>query len=121
MMRKTSILMMSIFLGLVMIGCKMESGQEDLNQEKKSMDEKVLKLGLKRDNAAYLYRIDNDGGVSRLPKTGKFNSQFIMVRDVEKAPWERIVQPQIKHEDGYIYWLGQDGDIYRKKMPESSK
>ena len=85
------------------------------------MDEKVLQLGLKRDNAAYLYRIDKDGGVSRLAKTGKFNSPLLMGRDVENAPWERIAQPQIKHEDGYMYWLGQDGDIYRKKMPDIPK
>ncbi|MFA5162174.1 MAG: hypothetical protein WC421_07995 [Elusimicrobiales bacterium] len=70
------------------------------------MAEKVLKVGVKREDG-FLYYIDKDGDVSRAK----------MARGGKKGGKPQKVQKcGIKKEKGYLYYLDKKGDVSRAKM-----
>lgn len=64
--------------------------------------EKMLKAGLVRDAAKYLYYVDKQCNVVR------------MERGVAKARTEVILVTGLKREKGFDYFLDDDGDVVRE-------
>ena len=71
-----------------------------------TMAEKVLKIGVEREDG-FLYYIDKDGDVARVQ----------MARGGKKGGKPKKVEKTgIKKEKGYLYFLDKKGDISRAKM-----
>jgi hypothetical protein len=68
--------------------------------------EKILVAGLVKDDAKYLYYIEKNGDVVRMP------------RGVAKAKTEVILKTGLKRERGYMYYVDADGDISREPDSE---
>jgi hypothetical protein len=68
--------------------------------------EKVVKLGIVRDDARYMYFI-RDGDVWRAEKNADREDKI-----------EQISEVGIITESGYVYYLDADGDISRKNREE---
>lgn len=69
--------------------------------------EKVLRCGLEKDDAKYVYYVDKRGNLLR------------MERGVAKAQTEIVLAKAIKRERGFMYYLDDDGDLVRE--PDSSR
>ncbi len=75
-------------------------------KEEVPMAEKVLKIGVEREDG-FLYYIDKDGDVARVQ----------MARGGKKGGKPKKVEKTgIKKEKGYLYFLDKKGDISRAKM-----
>jgi hypothetical protein len=76
------------------------------------MAEKVLKLGIKREEG-YLYFVDQEGDISRIKMArGRKGSG--------ESP-EKVAKAGIKREPGYLYFVDKEGDISRTKMARGRK
>ncbi|MEW5854196.1 MAG: hypothetical protein AB2A00_35810 [Myxococcota bacterium] len=64
--------------------------------------EKVLKAGIAKDDARYIYYVEKNGDVVR------------MQRGVARAPTEVILKTGIRREKGWMYYLDADGDLARE-------
>jgi hypothetical protein len=64
--------------------------------------EKVLKAGLVKDPARFLYYVDKQGNVVR------------MERGVPRAKTEVILVTGLKREKGFAYFLDDEGDVARE-------
>lgn len=71
-----------------------------LLESKKSMAEKVKKLGLKRDYTKYLYFLDKDGNVCQKPKSGEGNTEI-------------VVEHAIDRDNQFLYFIDKEGDVSR--------
>ena len=70
------------------------------------MAEKVLKLGVEREEG-FFYYIDKDGDVSRVQ----------MARGGKKGGKpKKVAKAGVKKEKGYLYFLDKKGDVSRAKM-----
>lgn len=76
--------------------------------------EKVVKLGIKRDGG-YLYYVDKEGDLSRTPMArGQQKSS------TSKLP-EKVAKAGVKRENGWMYFMDKDGDISRSRMAGRTK
>jgi hypothetical protein len=73
----------------------------------KSTPELVLKAGIKRDDDKYLYYVDRQCNILRMP------------RGVQRAKAETLVVTKLKRERGFMYYLDDQGDLVRE--PDQSK
>jgi hypothetical protein len=69
--------------------------------------EKVLKTGIEKDDAKYLYFVDKRCNIVR------------MARGVAKAPCEILVETGLKRAKGFMYYVDDEGDLVRE--PDSAK
>ncbi|MDR0486224.1 MAG: hypothetical protein LBH29_05810 [Elusimicrobiota bacterium] len=71
------------------------------------MKEKVLKVGVKKDNKGYLYFLDKQGDIART----------MMARAGKKAgKQEKVFKAGVQREKGYMYFIDGNGDVSRAKM-----
>lgn len=64
--------------------------------------EKVLSLGIEKDDARYVYFVDKKGNLLR------------MERGVARASCEVLVEKAVKRERGFMYYLDDDGDLVKE-------
>ena len=65
--------------------------------------EKVLALGLEKDDQKFLYFVDRKGNLVR------------MERGVARATCEVLVEKAVKRERGFLYYLDDDGDLVKER------
>ena len=73
------------------------------------MAEKVLKLGIQRDNKGSLYYVDGQGTVWAKPKKPK------------GAPGTIIRERAVDRDKQYIYFVDKEGDVSRAKRAHRKK
>ena len=75
------------------------------------MAEKVKSAGVTRA-AGYLYYIDKEGDISRVP----------MARGRKgKGSPEKVKKVGVKREQGYLYFIDKEGDVSRAVMARGRK
>lgn len=73
----------------------------------KGEPEKVLRCGIEKDDARYVYFVDRRGNLMR------------MERGVPKPAMDVVIEKAVKRERGFMYYLDDDGDLV--KEPDSSR
>lgn len=71
------------------------------------MAQTVAKTGVKKEKG-YLYFIDKQGDVSRVPMARGGNAK--------KHVKEKVAKAGVQKEAGYLYFLNKEGDIGRAKL-----
>lgn len=71
------------------------------------MAQTVAKVGVKKEKG-YLYFIDKDGDISRVPMARGGNAK--------KHKKEKVAKVGVEKEAGYLYFLNKDGHIGRAKL-----
>lgn len=64
--------------------------------------EKVLSLGIEKNDDKYVYFVDRRGNLLR------------MERGTAKASCEVVLEKAIKRERGFMYYLDDDGDLVKE-------
>lgn len=70
--------------------------------KKTTEPEFVKKLGIAKDAEKYLYLVEKNGDIVRMP------------RGIPQAKTETIAQTGVKRERGWIYFINDDGDLVRE-------
>ncbi|MDI3474115.1 MAG: hypothetical protein PWR30_438 [Candidatus Woesearchaeota archaeon] len=76
------------------------------------MAKKVAKVGIKKEKG-YLYFVDKNGNVARVP--------MARGKNVKKGKAQVVATTNIKKEDGYLYFVDKDGDVAQAKMARGRK
>ncbi|MDI3544326.1 MAG: hypothetical protein PWQ28_607 [Candidatus Woesearchaeota archaeon] len=76
------------------------------------MAKKVARVGIKKEKG-YLYFVDKNGNVARVP--------MARGKNVKKGKAQVVATTNIKKEDGYLYFVDKDGDVAQAKMARGRK